>query len=113
MAKKYGHAWIENDIRRFNEDANPGLLRIASEMATGSGKTVVMAMFIAWHTLNKIANPTDARSTDTFLIVTPGIAIRDRLRVLLPSDPSDSLYRHSVTEAIAAQFIDGFSTLSW
>ncbi|MCH7677988.1 DEAD/DEAH box helicase family protein [candidate division KSB1 bacterium] len=89
VAKKYGHAWIENDIRRFNEDANPGLLRIASKMATGSGKTVVMAMFITWQTLNKIANPRDTRFTDTFLIVTPGITIRDRLRVLLPSDPGN------------------------
>lgn len=89
VAKKYGHTWIENDIRGFNDDANPGLLRIASKMATGSGKTVVMAMFIAWQTLNKIANPRDTRFTDSFLIVTPGITIRDRLRVLLPSDPGN------------------------
>jgi type III restriction enzyme len=58
-------------------------------MATGSGKTVVMAMLIAWHVLNKLANPKDARFTDTFLLVTPGITIRDRLRVLLPSDPGN------------------------
>lgn len=58
-------------------------------MATGSGKTVVMAMLIAWHTLNKIANAQDARFADAFLIVTPGITIRDRLRVLLPSDPQN------------------------
>ncbi|MBI3466196.1 MAG: DEAD/DEAH box helicase family protein, partial [Planctomycetes bacterium] len=89
VAKKYGHSWIENDLRRFNEDANPGLLRIASKMATGSGKTVVMAMIIAWQALNKIANPQDARFTDSFLIVTPGITIRDRLRVLLPNDPQN------------------------
>ena len=37
-------------------------------MATGSGKTVVMAMLIAWHTLNKRANPQDARFSDTFLM---------------------------------------------
>jgi hypothetical protein len=42
-----------------------------------------MAMLIAWHTLNKLANPQDARFSDAFLIVTPGITIRDRLRVLL------------------------------
>jgi type III restriction enzyme len=57
------------------------------KMATGAGKTVVMAMIIAWHALNKLANPQDARFSDTFLIVTPGITIRDRLRVLLPNDP--------------------------
>ena len=57
-------------------------------MATGPGKTVVMAI-IAWHALNKLANPQDARFSDTFLIVTPGVTIRDRLRVLLPNDPQD------------------------
>ncbi len=61
-------------------------------MATGSGKTVVMAMLIAWQALNKLANPQDARFSDTFLIVTPGITIRDRLRVLLPNDP-ENYYR--------------------
>jgi len=89
VASKYGDSWIENDIRRFNEDANPGLYRIALKMATGSGKTVVMAMLIAWHVLNKLANPQDARFSDTFLIVTPGITIKDRLRVLYPNDPNN------------------------
>ena len=89
VANKYSDAWIENDLRRFNEDANTGLYRIAFKMATGSGKTVVMAMLIAWHTLNKLANTTDQRFSDTFLIVTPGITIRDRLRVLLPNDPQN------------------------
>ncbi|MCL2649086.1 MAG: DEAD/DEAH box helicase family protein [Phycisphaerales bacterium] len=89
VAKKYGDTVIENDLRRFNEDANPDLFRIACKMATGSGKTVVMAMMIAWQALNKLANPQDARFSDTFLVVTPGITIRDRLRVLLPSDPQN------------------------
>jgi type III restriction enzyme len=89
VAGKYGDAWIENDLRRANEDANPLLFRIAFKMATGSGKTVVMAMLIAWHAPNKLANPQDARFSDTFLIVTPGITIRDRLRVLLPHDPQN------------------------
>jgi type III restriction enzyme len=30
VAKRYGHNWIENDLRRFNENANPDLLRIAA-----------------------------------------------------------------------------------
>jgi len=89
VAKKYGDTWIENALRKANEEMNPGLLRMALKMATGSGKTVVMAMLIAWHVLNKRANPQDARFTDAFLIVTPGITIRDRLRVLLPSDPQN------------------------
>ena len=92
VAKKYGDAWIENAIREGNDTSNPGLPRMAFKMATGSGKTVVMAMLIAWHTLNKRANSQDARFSNTFLIVTPGITIRDRLRVLLPNDP-DNYYR--------------------
>src|SRR5439155_7064789 len=89
VASKYGDAWIENELRRVNEDANPLLFRIAFKMATGSGKTVVMAMLIAWQALNKLANPMDKRFSDTFLVVTPGITIRDRLRVLLPNDPTN------------------------
>src|SRR5437867_6313207 len=89
VAKKYGDAWMENDLRDANHASNPGLPRIALKMATGAGKTVVMSMLIAWHTLNKLANPQDARFSDTFLIVTPGITIRDRLRVLLPNDPGN------------------------
>jgi type III restriction enzyme len=82
-------AYFLNELRRFNDDANPGLLRIALKMATGTGKTVVMAMLIAWQTLNKAANPHDGRFSDAFLIVCPGITIRDRLRVVLPSDPNN------------------------
>jgi type III restriction enzyme len=89
VAKKYGDAWIENELRTGNDTSNPGLPRIAFKMATGSGKTVVMAMLIAWQALNKLANPQDARFSDTFLIITPGITIRDRLRVLLPNDPQN------------------------
>ena len=88
-ARKYGDAWIENKLREFNETSNPDLFRVAFKMATGSGKTVVMAMLIAWHTLNKLANSQDSHFSDTFLIVTPGITIRDRLRVLLPNDPDN------------------------
>ena len=89
VAHKYGDAWIANHLQQANDSANPGLPRIAFKMATGSGKTVVMAMLIAWQTLNKIANPQDIRFSDTFLLVTPGITIRDRLRVLLPNDPNN------------------------
>jgi type III restriction enzyme len=92
VARKYGDAWIENDLRSANDTSNPGLPRMALKMATGSGKTVVMAMLIAWQTLNKLEDRQDARFSDAFPIVTPGITIRDRLRVLLPTDP-DNYYR--------------------
>jgi type III restriction enzyme len=92
VAHRYGDAWIANELRDANDSSNPGLPRIALKMATGSGKTVVMAMLIAWQALNKLATPQDRRFTDAFLVVTPGITIRDRLRVLLPNDP-DNYYR--------------------
>jgi len=92
VARRYGDAWIENDLRTANDTSNPGLPRLAMKMATGSGKTVVMAMLIAWQALNKLEDRQDARFSDAFLIVTPGITIRDRLRVLLPTDP-DNYYR--------------------
>jgi len=88
-AKREKHEGIEERLRVAGEEANPGLYRIAFKMATGSGKTVVMAMLIAWQTLNKLANPGDARFTDAFLIVTPGVTVRDRLRVLMPNDPGN------------------------
>ncbi len=89
VAPKTGAVWIDNHLRAENERANPNLYRIAFKMATGAGKTVVMAMLIAWQALNKFANPQDKRFSDTFLVVTPGITIRDRLRVLLPNDPGN------------------------
>src|SRR5580704_4778550 len=67
-ARKVGDNWIENWLRDANDSSNPGLNRVAMKMATGTGKTVVMAMLIAWHALNKLADPKDRRFSDTFLI---------------------------------------------
>jgi type III restriction enzyme len=97
-ARKYD-PWIENRLRDANDTSNPGLPRTALKMATGSGKTVVMTMLIAWQTLNKLANPQDARFSDTFLVVTPGITIRDRLRVLLPNDPQNYYRQRDIIPA--------------
>lgn len=89
VAEKNGDVWIINELKKVNTESNPGLLRIAYKMATGSGKTVVMAMMIAYHTLNKARYPQDTRFTDAFVMLTPGITIRDRLNVLLPNDPNN------------------------
>jgi len=94
VAGKQGDRWIENQLREENEKSNPLLYRIAFKMATGSGKTVVMAMLIAWQSLNRLANPRSKLYSDCFLITTPGITIRDRLRVLLPNDPEN--YYHQM-----------------
>ena len=62
------------------------------QLATGTGKTTVMAMLIAWQTVNAVRRPQSRRFTRGFLVVTPGITIKDRLRVLQPNDP-DSYYQ--------------------
>ncbi|MFZ4580413.1 MAG: DEAD/DEAH box helicase family protein, partial [Myxococcota bacterium] len=78
-------------LERANHDANPELMRLALKLATGAGKTTVMAMIIAWQTVNAVRRPQSKRFTRGFLIVTPGLTIKDRLRVLKPNDP-DSYY---------------------
>ena len=75
-----------------NAEANPDLPRLALKLATGAGKTTVMAMLIAWQTVNAVRRPGSRRFTRGFLVTTPGITIRDRLRVLQPNDP-DGYYR--------------------
>ena len=65
------------------------LLRYALKMATGSGKTVVMGMLIAWQVLNKLANPQDRRFSDAVLLVSPNLTIKERLQVLLPWHPKN------------------------
>jgi type III restriction enzyme len=92
VARKVGDGWIENHLNEVNRAANPLLTRTALKMATGSGKTVVMAMLIAWQALNKRADRQAAHFSDAFLVVTPGITIRDRLRVLRTEEP-DNYYR--------------------
>lgn len=79
-------------LRDANEDANPGLTRLALKLATGAGKTTVMSMLIAWQTINAVRQPASKKFTRGFLIVAPGLTIKDRLRVLQPNDP-DSYYK--------------------
>jgi len=93
VAEKAGDNWIINELKKSNTEANPGLYRLAFKMATGSGKTVVMAMIIAYNTLNKIRYPQDTRFTDAFVVITPGITIRDRLNVLKPNETQNNYYR--------------------
>jgi len=59
--------------------------RICSKMATGSGKTIVMAMLIAWQILNKVTYPQDTRFSKYVLVVAPGLTVKNRLQVLYPS----------------------------
>lgn len=83
---KSGERFLEH-LASANEEANPGLSRLALKLATGAGKTTVMAMLIAWQTVNAVRRPGSRRFTRGFLIVAPGLTIKDRLRVLQPNDP--------------------------
>lgn len=63
--------------------------RLCAKMATGSGKTVVMAMLIAWQVLNKVTYPQDTRFSKNIFIVAPGLTVKSRLEVLMPSYPNN------------------------
>src|SRR5579863_4647031 len=62
--------------------------RLCSKMATGSGKTIVMAMLIAWQVLNKVTYPQDKRFSKNVFVVAPGLTVKNRLQVLIPG-PND------------------------
>jgi type III restriction enzyme len=87
---KIGESFIEH-LANASNDANPELMRLALKLATGAGKTTVMAMLIAWQAVNAARHPQSKRFTHGFLVVAPGLTIKDRLRVLQPNDP-DSYY---------------------
>lgn len=70
------------------QDAGP-FLRLCSKMATGSGKTIVMAMLIAWQVLNKVTYPQDQRFSKNIFVVAPGLTVKSRLQVLIPSAPGN------------------------
>ena len=70
-----------------------GFERVACKMATGTGKTTVMGMHVAWSVLNKLDRPNDKRFSDAVLVVCPNVTIRDRLRELDPQAGDASVYR--------------------
>jgi type III restriction enzyme len=99
---KAGEGFLEH-LANANNDANPELMRLALKLATGAGKTTVMAMLIAWQTINAVRHPQSKRFTRGFLVVAPGLTIKDRLRVLQPNDP-DSYY--ATRELVPGDMLD-------
>lgn len=92
VAGRHGTADYRRRLEPENELHNDGLPRLGVKMATGTGKTIVIAMIVAWQAINKAMTPNDARFAKRFLVVTPGITIRDRLGVLHP-EREDNYYR--------------------
>ena len=82
--------------------------RLCAKMATGTGKTIVMAMVIAWHILNKVTYPQDTRFAKNVLVVAPGLTVRSRLAVL-ESSHAENYYEafHIVPSSLLERLRDG------
>jgi len=95
-------------------------MRQCCKMATGSGKTLVMTMVIAWHILNKVTYPQDARFSKNVLVIAPGLTVKSRLGVLEPA--ADGNY-YEAFRIVPQDFMDklrqgkvlvrNWHTLSW
>jgi type III restriction enzyme len=72
-----------------NEAGAKAIARYACKMATGSGKTVVMSMLIAWAFCNRGTKPADPRFPRRALVLCPNLTIKERLNVLRPGDPDN------------------------
>ena len=77
-----------------------GFERWCSKMATGTGKTVVMSMLIAWNALNKVTYKQDVRFSKNFLIVAPGLTVKSRLQVLYPTNQNNYYEEFNINDAI-------------
>ncbi len=72
-----------------NEEGLKPLRRYACKMATGSGKTVVMAMLVAWAFCNRGRVPGDPRYPRRAVVACPNLTIKERLQVLRPENPDN------------------------
>jgi type III restriction enzyme len=75
-----------------DQPADPSLLglrRLGCKMATGSGKTLVMAMLIAWAFCNRGRNPQSEGFPNAVLVMAPNLTVRSRLSVLKPEEPNN------------------------
>lgn len=94
--------------------------RWCSKMATGSGKTIIMSMIIAWNFLNKVTNPTDARFSKYALCVAPGLTVKSRLQVLQPTHEENYYEEFNIVPAALMDklrqgkvIIHNWHSLSW
>jgi type III restriction enzyme len=94
--------------------------RLCSKMATGSGKTIVMAMLIAWQVSNKVTYPQDARFSKHIFVVAPGLTVKSRLQVLEPAGKNNFYDEFNVVPAALLDklrqgkvFVRNWHTLNW
>jgi hypothetical protein len=69
--------------------ASEVLRRLGCKMATGAGKTVVMAMTIAWAFCNRARNPRSTEFPLAVLVCAPNLTVKERLQVLKPASPNN------------------------
>lgn len=94
--------------------------RMCNKMATGSGKTLVMAMVIAWQILNKVSYPQDKRFSKNIFVVAPGLTVKSRLQVLMPTVANNfyeefNIVPHSLLEKLRQGkiLIRNWHALNW
>jgi len=94
--------------------------RLCSKMATGSGKTIVMAMLIAWQVINKVTYPQDPRFAKHIFVVAPGLTVKSRLQVLEPAGKSNFYDEFNVVPAALLDklrqgkvLVRNWHTLNW
>ena len=86
--------WIEAPTEHKQGISVPGdggaWERLCNKMATGSGKTAVMAMIITWQVLNALTYPKRNRDfSRVVFVVAPGLTVKERLQVLYPGNPGN------------------------
>ena len=89
----------------------PSLTRMGCKMATGSGKTVVMAMLIAWAFCNRGQMPSDERFPSAAVVVCPNLTIRERLQVLRPDNPASYYSEFDLVPTQMRRFLQGGKVL--
>ena len=64
------------------QDDGSKFQRLCTKLCTGGGKTIVMAMLIAWQVCNKVRDSRNMNYTRNILIVAPNLTVKKRLQVL-------------------------------
>lgn len=80
----------KNPTRLVDSTGNPDdvpLRRLGCKMATGAGKTAVMAMIITWAFLNRARNPASTQYPNGVLVCAPNLTVKERLQALWPGHP--------------------------
>lgn len=93
------------------DDSLIPLRRLGCKMATGSGKTIVMAMLIAWAFCNRGKNPASRQFPNAVLVCAPNLTVRNRLQVLRPEDADNYFDEFDIVPSKYREFLNGGKVL--